>query len=241
MSEEEKLETKLRKPRGRPTVRSPKDRAGRRLNSIERAEAIAMWRSGQYTLDEICKKLNRTKGVFIKLFKEENINKGENSEVYAKRVEEAVEKATLSSVEELTQRIKETKEDHYKMAQGLSKLVWHIIATCKKEGRSFTTISGEMKALRYASMILKSTREDRYAILGLNKLEDDENKAPEDLTIREITVEEIRDRIKNQVGSEDEFFNVPDIDDVPIDEEDRAYEDGSEDYEEDSDDEEEEE
>lgn len=203
------------------TIRKPSDRKGKRLNSVEKAEAIAMWRSGQYTIDEIAAKLGRSRLVFLRLFKAEGVKKGENSEAYTKKVEEAVEKATLSDAEEIATRIRETKEDHYKMAQGLSKLVWHIIANCRREGHSFSTISSDMKALRYASAILKATREDRYAVLGLNEKESDEDKSPEDLTIREITFEEIQDRLKNQVGSEDDDFNVPDIDDVPMgDEED---------------------
>src|SRR5687768_6587797 len=196
------------------SIKKPGIRKGKQLNATEKAEAIAMWRSGQYTLDQIAEKLDRSRLTFIRLFKESKVAKGENSAEHEKKITEAVEAAAVGDVAVLAQRIKETKEDHYKMASGIARLVWKLIATCTKEGHSFQTIGSDLKALRYAAAVLKTAREEKYAVLGLNEKETDDDKDPEDLVIREITADEIRDRINSNVGDED--FDTPDLEDIEI-------------------------
>ena len=100
------------------------------------------------------------------------------------------------------------------MSQGLAKLMWQLIAQCKKENKSFVEIAGELKALRLASAILKTTREEKYALLGLNEKESDDDKDPEDLVIREISLEEIQERLRTQVTDDD--FGTPDIEEVEM-------------------------
>jgi hypothetical protein len=204
-------EVKKRTPR-KPRVAS---RKGKRLSASEKAEAITLWKLGETTLDELATKFGRNRLTFLRLFNEEGVTKGEAQQAHEKKVAEAVEAAAIGDVAEVAKRVKETKEDHYKMSQMLSKLVWQLIVDCKKSNKPFLSISGELKALRYASAILKSTREERYALLGLNKEETGEDKDPEDLVIREISLEEIQQRMRNQVSDDD--FSAPDIEDVEVD------------------------
>lgn len=199
------------------TIKKPSVRKGKQLNSTEKAEAVAMWRSGQFTLDQIAAKLDRSRLTFIRLFNVLGVAKGENSAASEKKITEAVEAAVVGNVAEIAERIKDTKEDHYKMASGIAKLVWNLIAVCKKEGKSFQTIGADLKALRYASAILKTSREEKYALLGLNEKEDDSDKDPEDLVIREITAAEIRDRANSQVNDDD--FG-PDLEDIEVEDRD---------------------
>lgn len=176
-----------------------------------------MWRSGQYTLDEIAAKMDRSRVTLLRLYNAEGVTKGEHSEQHEKRITEAVEAAGAAEVAELAKRIQNTKEDHYKMSQALSKLVWQLIATCKKEGKSFQTISSDLKALRYASAILSDCRMERFALLGMNNKESEDDKDPEDLVIREITKEEIQENLKKQIVDDD--FAVPDIEDMQVEDE----------------------
>lgn len=209
-------EEAVKKPtRAKPKTSRASSRKGKRLNASEKAEAITLWRLGETTLDELATKFTRNRLTFIRLFNEEGVTKGEAREAHEKKVAEAVEAAAIGDVAEVAKRVKETKEDHYKMSQGLGKLTWQLIVECKKANKPFVSIAGELKALRYASAILKSTREEKYALLGLNEKESDDDKDPEDLVIREISLDEIQERLRNQVGDDD--FSAPDIEEVEVD------------------------
>ena len=197
------------------TARKP-SRAGKRLNEAEQTEAIELWKAGSTTLDELAEKFSRSRGTFIRLFNAKGVAKGESSAEHTREVAAAVKTAALGDVETTAKRINETKEEHYKIASYLSKLVWNLIAQAQKDGRSYATIGPDIKALKYAADIFKTTRDERYALLGLNERESLEDDEIGDLVIQEITQEEILQKQKEEQPEGEDSLLMPDIDNSEI-------------------------
>jgi hypothetical protein len=186
------------------STRKP-SRAGKRLNEAEQTEAIALWQAGSTTLDELAEKFHRSRGTFIRLFNAKGVAKGEKSAEHTRKVAEAVETAALGDVEVIAQRIKETKDEHYKISSGLTKLVWGLIVQARQDKRAYSTIGPDLKALKYAADIFKTTRDEKYALLGLNERESPDDEEIADLIVQEITQEEIIAQRKAQQSDEDEL------------------------------------
>lgn len=91
----------------------------------------------------------------------------------------------------LANRIRETKEEHYKMSAGIAKLVWFTISKARQEGKSVASVGYDLKALKVAAETLRITREDRYAVLGISEDDDAEDKPLPDLVVQELTAEDI--------------------------------------------------
>lgn len=163
----------------------------RRLTISQRAEAIALWEAGEITLEGLSKKFKKSRQAFLRLFDKEGVKKGSKSAATTKRVTEAVEAELLGSVAETAKRIRDTKEEHYRMASTLARLTWKLISETEAKKEAIGTRLNDMKALQMASNVLKTVREERYAVLGLNeKVHDDDTPLP-DLVIRELTAEQI--------------------------------------------------
>lgn len=199
----------------RKVARRKTSRKGKQLNEAEKVEAIELWKAGSTTLDELAEKFDRSRLTFLRLFNAEGVAKGESKGNYEKKIKEAVEAASVGDIELIATRAKETKDEHYKMASGLSKLAWSLIVEAKRENRKFNLIAGDLKALKYAADVMKTTREERYAVLGLNEKESKDDDDIGDLVVREITEEEIKEQAKNHVGDDD--LGVDDMEDVMVD------------------------
>lgn len=163
----------------------------RRLTVTQRAEAIALWQAGEITLEGLSKKFGKSRQAFLRLFDKEGVKKGSKAAETAKRVTDAVEAGMVDSAAETAKRIRDTKEEHYRMASTLAKLTWKIISDAQLAKEALGTKLNDMKALQMASNVLKTVREERYAVLGLNeKVHDDDTPLP-DLVIRELTAQQI--------------------------------------------------
>lgn len=195
-----------------PKVKS--SRSGKQLNAAEKAEAIALWRAGNTTLDQLAEKFSRSRGTFLRLFNAQGVAKGELGAEVARKVAEAVETASVGEIEVFAQRIKETKDEHYKIASGLTKLAWGLIVQCRQDKKSFTTIGMDLKALKYAADIFKTARDERYALLGLNEKESADDDEIGDLVVQEVTQEEIQEMKRSQPGEDD--LQMPNLDDSDI-------------------------
>lgn len=180
----------------------------RRLTVSQRAEAIALWEAGEITLEGLSKKFGKSRQAFLRLFDKEGIKKGSKSAATTKRVTDAVEAGIVDSAAETAKRIRDTKEEHYRMASTLAKLTWKIIADAQSKGEAVGTKLNDMKALQMASNVLKTVREERYAVLGLNeKVQDDDTPLP-DLVIRELTEDQIKVMQQTPEGDPDGDFDL---------------------------------
>lgn len=184
-------------------VTPKKKTPSRLLNEQQKAEAIALWRAGATTLDELAKKFKKNRSTFLRLFNKEGIMRGESAVATAQKVAEKVEETITTDAAEYARRIIETKEEQYKMAAGIAKLTWASIATAKKNGVPMASIQGDLKSLHIAAQTLKLTREERYALLGIDAGDSDERPLP-DLVVQELTAEDIKEMHKASMVQDDE-------------------------------------
>jgi AcrR family transcriptional regulator len=173
-----------------PAAAAPKTKHAR-LTPKQWAEAEALWESGEVTLDDLAARFGKHKSAFSAHFKNKGIEKGKRKEELKAAVKEEVARAAIDDATVLAARIKETKEEHYKMAAGLAKLSWNEILLAKQESRPVATALNNLKALDAAMTVLKKAREERWAVLGLDRDDAlDEDGLP-DLVISELTADQI--------------------------------------------------
>lgn len=175
------------------------------LNTAKKAEAIAIWQAGTMTLTELAKKYKVNERTLSRLFEREGVKKNDNEETTKKLVEEAVENSIKKDAVIYAERVKATKEDHYKMANTLAKLIFSKLITIEKEGKSAGSISGDLKSYHLAVASLKILREERYATLGIRPDDAGEDRPLPDLIVQELTVEDIREMSKGNMVNEDDL------------------------------------
>ena len=175
-----------------PAVKTPT-----RMTPRQWAEAEALWEAGEVTLDDLATRFDKDRSAFVRYFKKHGIVKGSRAAARKEEVKEAVAAAGIDEATVLANRIRETKEDHYKMSSALAKLVWAEVLTAKKDEKPLSAIKDNLKALDNAINVLMKARMERFAILGLDKDDYvDEDGLPE-LVISELTaaqIEELRNR-----------------------------------------------
>jgi hypothetical protein len=171
-------------------VAAPKTKHAR-LTPKQWAEAEALWESGEVTLEDLAARFGKHRSAFSAHFKAKGIEKGKKKEEHKAAVKEEVTKAAIDDATVLAARIKETKEEHYKMAAGLAKLSWNEILLAKSEGRAVSTALNNLKALDAAMTVLKKAREERWAVLGLDRDDAMDEDGLPDLVISELTAEQI--------------------------------------------------
>ncbi len=199
-----------------PAVKTPA-----RMTPRQWAEAEALWESGEVTLDDLASRFDKDRSAFVRYFKKHGIAKGSKAAERKEEVKEAVAAAAIDEATVLANRIRETKEDHYKMSSALAKLVWAEVLTAKKDSRPFAAIKDNLKALDNAMNVLMKARQERFAILGLDKDDYvDEDGLPE-LVISELTaaqIEELRNRDEEELEASTTAVIPEDTQDTEIDE-----------------------
>lgn len=166
-------------------------KAKRQLTTKEWAAAEELWAQGNVTLAGLNKMYGAHPDTFNRHFKKKGIDKGESAAEHATQVKEEVKKNVVDDASVLASRIRETKEDHYKMATALGKLTWREVARIQEKKAEIATALPNLKALDAAMNVLKKVREERWVVLGLDNpdtLSDDD--IPE-LVISELTADQI--------------------------------------------------
>lgn len=176
-----------------------KPRRGKHLTETQKTELLSLWKAGAVTLDDLAKRYKSSLATIKRVISMAGAKKGEDAEEVRKQVEEKVKAAVLDDASVLAQRIRDTKEEHYKMATGLAKLTWNLIATARQNNAPMGALKNDMQALKAAADILKVTREERYMTLGIREEEDPEDKPMPELVISELTAEDIKQMHKAQV------------------------------------------
>jgi AraC-like DNA-binding protein len=186
---------------------------GKHLTAAETAEAIALWKSGTVTIADLSKRFKKSRNTFMRIFEKEGVKKGETASETKKKVADEIEKATVDDAAEMAKRIRDTKENTYKMAQ----LIERSMAAEIVEARTSKTPMGlrekNIKVWKDIAATLEITRAIRYEVLGLN--DKDANKLTEipDLEIRELTVEQIMaEQKKGLEESQQDDMDMPDVD-----------------------------
>lgn len=155
----------------------------------------AMYETGEYTIAQVAEEVKLDKTIVENYLKNHGIEKGKRSEEIQRA---AMSKAQSMAEQEATlvaSRIRETKEEHYKMAMGLAKLTWQEVVQCKQSKQPLGSIKENLKALESASNTLAKCRGERWAVLGLDKDNVGMDSVPE-LVLTELTADQI-EQIRN--------------------------------------------
>lgn len=189
---------------------SPADeKKSNRLTGKQWAEIEALWECGEVTIEDLAAKYGKSKTCFTRHFSKHKIMKG--SKLRKAAIKESVA-ASVNDESVIAKRIKETKDDHYKMAAALGKLTWAEIMKARADKIPYSAIKDNLKALESAANILMKTRMERFAVLGLDKENHmDSDELPE-LLISELTAEQIEEMRKRR----DEGDDLDDLDDLGV-------------------------
>lgn len=179
----------------------------KRLSEAQWAEISALYETGHHTAEELAKKYEVSTSAVSKHFRKHGITKGSRAGEIAAKITEAVTAevaATAVSFEKLRkERIEETKKRHYDIASFIVKTLALEIAKAKKDGLAISSTNANMIALRHASAILKSNREELWAILDVENSVD-EAQLP-NLNIRAMTEEQEQELQKANEKGENEL------------------------------------
>lgn len=163
-----------------------------------------MWESGDFIYEDLVKRFGKAASTFERHFKKHGIVKGAKAAATKKKVEEKLASAAVDEVTVMAVRVKETKEEHYKMAAALAKLTWNEILKTKQDGSPVAVALNNIKTLDAAMNVLTKARQERWAVLGLDRPDAvDPDELPE-LVISELTEEQIKElRDRDDTGLED--------------------------------------
>lgn len=167
------------------------------LTAAEWLEAEQLWATGETTAEGLAARFGIPEGTFRVRFSRKKLKHGSMKEEASKAMLTATAQEAASDAALLAARIRETKEEHYKMSQGIQKLAWKEVITATKNATPMHMIQGNLKALKLAADILKVTREERFAVLGLDRPDAQNGDEVPELIVRELTAEQVatlRDR-----------------------------------------------
>ncbi|MDY7537603.1 hypothetical protein QN372_00425 [Undibacterium sp. RTI2.1] len=175
-----------------------------RLTAKQWAEAETLWAAGNITYEGLTKRYGLHRSSFERHFRSKKVIKGSTSAAQSRAVAAKVAEASIGEATVIAARIKETKEEHYKMAAGLAKLTWAEILKANQSGSPVAVALNNLKALDSAMNVLKKAREERWAVLGLDRPDAvDPDELPE-LIVSELTseqIKELRDRDLTELDS----------------------------------------
>lgn len=166
----------------------------RRVTPKEWAKAEAMYESGDYTLEQISEELGVHLITVQRHMSKEGIEKGARADEIKRRAAEKMDAAVDEDAEVLRQRIKETKEEHYRLNKVVDGRVRREMVMSEQEGRQPSL--NVIKTLKLMADTLKVTRENRYAILGIDNDHSADDELPT-LEVREMWEEEV-EAIRNR-------------------------------------------
>lgn len=169
----------------------------RSLTPRQWAEIEALWEAGEVTYSDLMTRYGKSQSTFERHFRKRGLIKGAKAHVAKKKIEEKLAEATILDATVIAARIKETKEQHYKMAAGLASLTWAEILKTKQDGAPVGIALTNLKALDVAMNVLKKAREERYSVLGMDRPDAVDPEDLPELVISELTadqVQELRER-----------------------------------------------
>lgn len=159
----------------------------------EWAKAEALWATGDVTLEELAKMVGVSTTSVSLHMKKAGITKGEKADERRKAVSEKVAEEAMGDISEHAQRIKETKDEHYKASQSIAKLTLRELAKAQQEHTPFGAITPNLKALEVAMNILAKSQQARWQILGLDRPDAVDDTELPSLEITELTADEIEE------------------------------------------------
>lgn len=208
--------TTRRTPAAPPKETEPRKKR-QQVSPRKWAEMEALYEAGDIDAKGIASRLNMSEAYIYERFGKKGIKKGSKAKEMAARVKEEVAKTVVDDSVVLAQRIRETKEEHYKMAQGMAKLTWKEVMLAQQTNQPIADRLGNFKALNQAMQVLKGAREERWAVLGLDQTGGEDMTDLPELVVEELTAQQIED-IQNAQEDPLQFGVSGDIEDIGDDE-----------------------
>ena len=206
--------------------KQPTKKKHARLTPKQWAEAEALWESGEITYEGLAARFGKDKRIFWDHFKANGIVKGSKAAAHKARVAEEVTKAAQEEAALVASRIRETKEFHYNVNDKLGKLVWAEILQARQAGEPVATRFNNLKALELAVSTLKKLREDRFAVLGLDKDEHVDDDSLPSLIVEELTQQQVDDLRSRDLNPRVSDLEMPDLPPLELDDQDDVEEEG---------------
>jgi hypothetical protein len=153
--------------------------------------ARAMREKEGWTIEAIASHFRKHPSSIRKLFKRLDIKKGARVKEVQERVEKKMDEEIITDAIIRTRRIKETREDHYSHTKMLEKLLVSEIVEMKKSGGDISSLINNVKTYVEAIKGLRLGQEVRFLSLGIKDGDDPEDENLPDLTLTELTAEEI--------------------------------------------------
>lgn len=187
----------------------------RKLTVSQKAEAVALWRAGKVTLDDLAKKFKKRPEAFSRLFKKMGIEKGSAVAEEVKKKAEIIEAAAVDELSETLKKLAATKDRYYQINDGLAMIAWGEIVRARKASLPIAQLRETMQTLKLASDVIGNARKEIYDILDVEEVKKGKEleELPE-LTVRELTQQQIEElQSSGTVDDLDEMPTLPDDDD----------------------------
>ena len=196
-------EPKIRKKAIRKKPKVPK--TGKRLTPTEWGQIEEMWASGDFTLVDLASTFGANASYLSTALAKRGIDKGSKAEIYAAAAKDETAKEMISDAANNIKRIKDSKDEHYKYASAIAKLIFSVIAKAVSDKKPLSEIKDDVATLKLAMSGIQMARADRWAITGLDREPDAGDEIPV-LPIEEFTQKEL-DEIE-RLGDPD--LDIPD-------------------------------
>lgn len=179
-----------------------------RLSQAQWREIELLWESGDITLKELSEKYGKSTDTIYAHFKSKGIKRGARAEELRKIADSLAKQKAQEESHIISERIRNTKEQHYKMAEAIGKLVFKEVLQVQSSGSKYREIQQDLKSLHVAMETLKKVREERWVVLGLDKDVVDEDSLPE-LIMSTMTAEQAQ-ALRDAQEEDDDFLGIDD-------------------------------
>jgi hypothetical protein len=183
-----------------------------RLNEEQWAEIESIWERAGATADDLADRFGVSRRAIFDRMKKRGIERGSKAEEVAGAIKDSLADEAVRRAGEIARRIEATKEEHYKFADQIAKLVMRELANAQRDGRPFATVDANIKTLQKAASTLATVRQERWTVLGIDNIQGDD-EIPE-LHIEDLTQDQINDLQKQ--SDEDEDGELDDLGDLDL-------------------------
>lgn len=164
----------------------------KRLTPAEWERLKLLWEMGNHTLSKLSEEFGIRADTIQRRLSADSVQKGARAHEIAQESEDAVKDELAAQATEDLRRVHATKNDHYKWAEALAKLVMGEIVEAKNAKTAIGMRDANITTLGKAAKTLEVLRKERYALLNLDKEDGDPDDIPE-LLVAEMTEEQIKD------------------------------------------------
>tara|TARA_R110002074_G_scaffold5353_3_gene26361 strand:- start:3675 stop:4343 length:669 start_codon:yes stop_codon:yes gene_type:complete len=183
-----------------PEFREVVAKKKRNLTSEEWEEISSLYGTGDYTTKDLAEQFDVTPDSITRKMGTLGVKKGSLKEQAAAAVNHAVDEEAALRTKEIMKQAFDTKKDHYKYAEALSKLVFVTVANAIRAGEDVSIHKDKIITFKHALAACEIGRLTRWQVLGLDQDLDVADEIPV-LIVEEMTDEEALQQ-KSQIDKE---------------------------------------